>query len=84
MESNKKIAEIKLNGKVIQQVDLSKDDTFVIDPEGGSNIIKVEGGKIAIVEADCSDKVCVKTGAISSAGEVIACVPHKLIILIHH
>ena len=82
IESNKNIAEVKLNGNVIRQIDLSKDDTFVIDSEGGTNIVKIEDGKIAIVEADCPDKVCVKTGAISNAGEVIACVPHKLIILI--
>ena len=84
MESNKKIAEIKLNGKVIRQIDLSKDDTFAIDSKGGTNIVKIEDGKIAIVEADCPDKVCVKTGAISNAGEVIACVPHKILILIRN
>ena len=84
MESNKKIAEIKLNGKVIRQIDLSKDDTFVIASESGTNIVKVEDGKITIIEADCPDKVCVKTGAISNAGEVIACVPHKILILIRN
>ncbi len=31
-------------------------------------------------QADCHDKICVKTGAISQKGEVIACLPHKLII----
>ena len=84
MESNKKIAEIKLNGKVIRQIDLSKDDTFVIASESGTNIVKVEDGKITIIEADCPDKVCVKTGAISNAGDVIACVPHKILILIRN
>ena len=78
--SNKKIAEIKLNGELFRQVDLSKDETFVIDIEGHSNVIKVNNNSIAIVEADCPDKICVKSGAISNVGEVIACVPHKILI----
>ena len=84
IESNKKIADIKLNGNIIRQIELSEDKTFVIDSENGSNVVDVKDGKIAIIEADCPDKVCVKTGAISNMGEIIACVPHKLVILIHH
>ena len=84
IESNKKIADIKLNGNIIRQIELSEDKTFVIDSENGSNVVNVKDGKIAIIEADCPDKVCVKTGAISNMGEIIACVPHKLVILIHH
>ena len=84
IESNKKIADIKLNGNIIRQIELSEDKTFVIDSDNGSNVVDVKDGKIAIIEADCPDKVCVKTGAISNMGEIIACVPHKLVILIHH
>ena len=84
IESNKNIAEVKINNKVFRQVDLSKDDIFMIDTEDGKNVVKVEGGKIAIIEADCPDKICVKTGAISKVGAVIACVPHNILILIKH
>ena len=84
VENNKKIADIKLNGNIIRQIELSEDKTFVIDSDNGSNVVDVKDGKIAIIEADCPDKVCVKTGAISNMGEIIACVPHKLVILIHH
>ena len=42
----------------------------------------VKDGKIAVTAANCPDLVCVHTGSISHTGEVIACLPHKLIITI--
>jgi len=35
-----------------------------------------------VAQADCPDKICVHTGPISQEGEVIACLPHGVIIYI--
>ena len=32
------------------------------------------------IDADCPDLVCVKTGKAQKKGDVIACLPHKLLI----
>ncbi|WP_225048194.1 NusG domain II-containing protein [Lacticaseibacillus kribbianus] len=44
------------------------------------NEIVTTGAKIAITEANCSDQVCVRKGAIAKPGETIVCLPHKLLI----
>ena len=44
------------------------------------NLIKVEGGKVSVAEADCPDRICVLNGAVDS-GEII-CMPHGLTIKI--
>lgn len=76
-------AIIEQDGETISELDLSKDTELVLDDgNGGSNTITVKDGKIAVTEANCPDLVCVHTGAISQTGEVIACLPHKLIITI--
>ena len=76
-------AIIEQDGETISELDLSKDTELVLDDgNGGSNTITVKDGKIAVTEANCLDLVCVHTGAISQTGEVIACLPHKLIITI--
>ncbi|MBE6888965.1 MAG: NusG domain II-containing protein [Ruminococcaceae bacterium] len=72
------IAEIYVDGKLFRTATLSQDCEFTISTEHGTNTIKVENGAIAVVSADCPDKVCVNTGAISSGIVPIICLPHRL------
>ena len=77
------IATIEQDGDTIAELDLSKDTELVLnDGNGGSNTITIHNGQISVTDANCPDLVCVRTGAISQTGEVIACLPHKLIITI--
>jgi hypothetical protein len=85
VKGNHHIAEIKQDGKVIRTIDLDKIDTaeeIKITYKDGYNIIRIEKGRIRIVDADCPDKLCVKTGWITESGQSVICLPHKLIIKI--
>lgn len=85
IKSDSKIAVIKQDGKVIKKIDLSsidKPETFLIESKNGNNNIKVEKGKISIIEATCPDQVCVKAGPISELGDNLVCLPNKLLIAI--
>lgn len=64
------------------RLDLQKETELVVEDETGFNKIKVKDGAVAVTEADCPDKVCVRTGYISKTGEVIACLPHELTVTI--
>ena len=76
-------AIIEQDGETVAELNLNKNTEFVLnDGKGGSNTITVQNGHISVTEANCPDLVCVRTGAISQTGEVIACLPHKLIITI--
>lgn len=79
-DSEKNFAVIKIEGAVVYKVDLSEEKTFTLAAGGGKNIIAIKNGAIAVLEADCPDKICVRRGAIKNIGEVIACVPHKVLI----
>jgi hypothetical protein len=48
--------------------------------EYGKNILVIKDGKVSISDADCPDLVCAKHREISSGGETIVCLPHKLVI----
>ena len=80
------IAEIKQDGKVIKTVDLDKvkdgQDIRISYDTDHYNIVRIEKGRIRITDADCPDKVCVKTGWITQPGQSVICLPHKLIIKI--
>ncbi len=74
-------AVIQIDGKTVHTMDLGKDDEYVAgDPDGDYNIVIVKDGCVMVQEANCANQVCVKTGQIQNEGEVIACLPHKMII----
>lgn len=44
------------------------------------NVLQISHGTAAVVEANCGDFTCVRTGEISREGESVVCLPHHLII----
>lgn len=76
-------AEILQNGRVIRKFDLKQGlppEEFKIESYEGYNIIQVNGDKIAIIEADCPDKDCVRRGWLKCAGDSAVCLPHRVVI----
>ncbi|MDD4159767.1 MAG: NusG domain II-containing protein [Synergistaceae bacterium] len=78
-------AEIFQDGKLLRRVFLRKGDQtrdFIIEYRGGYNKIRTEDGMIAVIEADCPDKDCVKKGWLKRPGDSAVCLPHRLVIRI--
>lgn len=76
-------AEISLDGKIYQTINLSTHkgiDSIDIKTESGYNIIEINGHSIRIIDADCPDRICVNDGAINAPGQLLVCLPHKLMI----
>ena len=80
-------AEIRQAGKVIERIQLTGHTgvteltlPYETDGQEKHNHIRIENEYISVTDADCPDKICIQTGAISHAGEIIACLPPKLII----
>lgn len=72
---------ITRDGEVLYELDLEEDREIRIDYEdGGYNIVRITGGEISIIDADCPDKTCIKTGILRSADIPIVCLPHHLVI----
>lgn len=81
-ENNK--AMIYSDNKLVGEYVINKDfkDEFTINTENGYNTIKIEDNKIWIKDTDCPDKYCQLQGEISGDGQVIVCLPNKLLIKI--
>lgn len=77
-------ADIFQNGILIKNIylsDVSETYTFTVQGENGCvNEIEVRPGSIAIISADCRDKICVHQGFISDAKLPITCLPNRLVI----
>lgn len=77
------VANIYEDGICIKSIDLSnviEPFEFTIETDHGTNIISIEKDKISIIEADCSDQICVNQGWISNSVTPIVCLPHKIVI----
>lgn len=73
-------AVVTIDGEETARYSLSEDRTVRLGDGEGYNVLQISGGAAAVVEADCGDHTCVRTGAVSREGERIVCLPHKLII----
>ncbi len=74
---------VKIDGEQVATYSLSEDREIPIktgENEEYINILVIKDGKASIGEADCPDKICVETRAVSYVGETIVCLPHKLVI----
>lgn len=73
---------VTVDGKVIKELDLHKDQVFPIEIEDDKNIIQIKDGYATMIEANCPDLICVHQKAISKEGESIVCLPHKVIVTV--
>lgn len=67
-------------GKPYLEYESYESDSVISD--GAENIIAINDGKVFVESARCSGKDCIKMGKISREGQIIACLPHKLLITI--
>ncbi len=76
------VAIISVNGRQLDPISLNADQTLQVDGALGACTVEVKDGAIRMLEADCPDKICSKTGFISQSTQSIACVPNKIVITI--
>lgn len=75
-------------GNLIVQIDGEKTGSYPLDEDaefeinGGTNLVKVAGGKVQMVHADCPDQICVHHKEISKNNETIICLPNKIVLSI--
>jgi len=78
------VVRISQDGTVLREVALDQMTQPELIPvpagEGHSNLIRVEPGRVCVVEANCPDQVCVNQGWISDSSVPIVCLPNKVIV----
>lgn len=76
-------AIVQMDGEEIARLDLAKDTVLTVgNGKKDYNIVEVKDGSVSVTAADCADLICVHTGKVQNQGDVIACLPHKLIVYI--
>ena len=74
-----KSLRVTVEGREFGTFSLEDNRRIRIDSENGYNILVIENGAAWIEEADCPDQYCKRNGAVSSNGETIVCLPHRVV-----
>jgi hypothetical protein len=63
-------------------VPLDRNARLSVEGDLGPVEVRIEDGTVRVIEAGCPDHVCVRTGAVASAGALVACVPNGVTVRI--
>lgn len=76
------VLRITQNQQVLYEFKLDENyqNRLMINDGGHYNEVIIDGFDVYVGEANCLNQVCVNHQAISSVGESIVCIPHKLVI----
>lgn len=74
------IAVIKYDGNIVSEYKLSSIDKPQLETieKDLKLTIKLERDGVTVIESQCHNKICVNTGKIDKAGEVVVCLPAKV------
>ena len=75
---NGKTVIITQDGVEVYNGSLSEDK--MIDLE--TNLIEIQNGKVSVKEANCKNQICVNHKKIYKKGELISCIPNKILIVV--
>ncbi len=70
---------VTVDGELFGSYSLGEDREIRI---GSSNICVIRDGEVSMSEADCPDRVCVRSKPIRREGETIVCLPNRVILSI--
>jgi hypothetical protein len=71
-------ALIRVDGKLVTEIDLAARKTVAVDGPLGRTTIAVEAGRARIVSDPSPRQYCVRQGWLSRAGDVAICAPNQV------
>jgi hypothetical protein len=82
MNYDNRYVEISIDGELYKKYSLDDtlDKEITIDTDYGTNVIYIEEGSVHMEESTCPDKLCIKQGSIDRPGEIIVCLPNKILV----
>ncbi|MEW6608492.1 MAG: NusG domain II-containing protein [bacterium] len=79
--SRGEIVEIQTPTEV-KRVSLSKQQTIFAHGALGTTTIEIKEKKVRVINSPCLQKLCVKMGWKDKNGQIIACIPNKIVVKI--
>ncbi len=78
------ILRIEVEGKTTHVLELNQSQTIEVTGPIGRTSVEIKHGNARVNYSDCPEKICVNTGKIHRAGDLIVCVPNKVVVAIEN
>jgi len=83
----KTYAVIEVNGKIFQKISLGSDGPNLkihVPVTSGENIFEIDRARVRMLSAQCPDQDCIRQGWINRPGQIIVCLPNKIVVKIQN
>ena len=77
-----KHAVVEVDGRHVLELPLDTDVIETVKGPLGETVIVIENGTARIADSPCSHRYCIRMGHISRRGEVVICVPNRVLLKI--
>jgi hypothetical protein len=73
---------VSSDDRIVFVAPLNKDQRVELEGPLGITVLQIESGAARVVSSPCARKVCIRMGEARHTGDLLACVPNKLVITI--
>lgn len=74
------VAVVEVDGQEIFRLSLSVDSQRAVPGPLGDTIVQVHDGRVRVASSPCPYKLCVRMGWANEAGDLIVCVPNRVVV----
>lgn len=75
-------ATVYVSNRLVAQLSLAADGDYHVAGASGPVDLRVADHSVRVLHSRCPEKICMRQGTIAHRGEVIVCVPNRLLISI--
>ncbi|EAX48117.1 protein of unknown function DUF1312 [Thermosinus carboxydivorans Nor1] len=77
-----KVVQIWQDGRLVRTVTLREGYHEEIRLGGASrfNIVEIDGTRVRVRDADCPDRLCVRTGWVMAEPQQVVCLPYRVVV----
>ncbi len=76
------VAAVTVGNHEVTALSLAKPIDLAVQGARGEITLQVQNRRIRVLRSTCPNQVCVRQGAVCRPGEMLVCVPNRLIVLI--
>jgi hypothetical protein len=73
-------AIVRLDGQIVHQLSLAKDQEVTVVGPAGETVIQVQGGRVRVLRSPGVQEICMRQGWIHKPGEALICLPNHVTI----
>jgi len=73
---------IQVDGKDFLRLSLNENRIVRVSGPIGISIVEIKDRRVRMLSSPCPDKLCIKEGYIDKTGQVIICIPNRIVIKI--